>query len=121
MISEMRGPGSRLIVEFYDVADPAILDSPEGLRDSLESVAAKMGDEVRALHVHEFEPYGVSAFLLTSRGYVAVHTWPEHSYATVNSVSFSERRWAEEAVEILIELLKPSAHNIVELRGRVGV
>ncbi len=113
--------GSRLIVEFYDVADPSILDSPERLRASLEAVAARMGDEVRALHVHEFEPYGVSAFLLTTRGYVAVHTWPEHSYATVNSVSFSEREWAEGAVEVLMEILRPSAHNIVELRGRVGV
>jgi len=117
---------SHLIVELYQVAESEVLDSPELMERLLRDLAESLGHEVRAIHVHEFEPYGVSALLLTEKGYVAVHTWPEHEYATANIVGFSvegeeDFSWTSSALEFLRERLKPEFDSIVEIKsGRIG-
>ncbi len=113
---------SHVVVEFYNIRESEILDSPKKMESMLRELAESVGLEVRALHIHEFEPYGVSSLLLTERGYVALHTWPEHDYATVNIVDFApgESNWSERALEFLRERLKPENDSVVEIRtGRV--
>ena len=117
---------SHLIVEFYQVAESEVLDSPELMESLLRELAERLGQEIRAIHVHEFEPYGVSALLLTEKGYVAIHTWPEHEYATANIVGFALEgegnfSWTVSALEFLREKLKPEFDSMVEIKsGRVG-
>jgi len=109
---------SHVIVEFYDVGESEALDSPALMESMLRDLAGALGLEVKALHVHEFEPYGVSSLLLTERGYVALHTWPEHDYATVNIVDFAPERsdWQERALEFLRERLRPENDSVVEIK-----
>lgn len=113
---------NHMVVEFYNVRESEILDSPRKMEVMLRELAELVGLDVKALHIHEFEPYGVSSLLLTEMGYVALHTWPEHDYATVNIVDFApgESNWAERALEFLRERLKPENDSIVEIStGRV--
>jgi len=117
MSSEIKPKETQIIAELYDVSEKDLLDSPELMRKLLQDVAEKSGERILHVHVHEFDPYGISGFLMTDKGYVAIHTWPEHSYATINIVSFSEPSWPWEMYKILASLLKPKQQSAVEIKS----
>ncbi|RSN69023.1 hypothetical protein D9Q81_04315 [Candidatus Korarchaeum cryptofilum] len=117
MSSEIRPKETQVIAELYDVAEKDFLDSPELMKKLLQDAADKSGVKVLHIHVHEFEPYGVSGFLMTDKGYVAIHTWPEHSYATINIVSFSEPSWSWDMYKIMVKFLKPGQQSAVEIKS----
>jgi S-adenosylmethionine decarboxylase proenzyme len=117
MSSEIRPKETQVIAELYDVAEKDFLDSPELMKKLLQDAADESGVKVLHIHVHEFEPYGVSGFLMTDKGYVAIHTWPEHSYATINIVSFSEPSWSWDMYKIMAKFLKPGQQSAVEIKS----
>jgi S-adenosylmethionine decarboxylase len=117
MSSEIRPKETQVIAELYDVAEKDFLDSPELMKKLLQDAAEESGVKVLHIHVHEFEPYGVSGFLMTDKGYVAIHTWPEHSYATINIVSFSEPSWSWDMYKIMAKFLKPRQQSAVEIKS----
>ncbi len=117
MNSEVRPKETQVIAELYDVEDREILDSPSLMEEMLRKLAEEVGEESVHVHVHEFEPYGVSGFLMMRKGYVAIHTWPEHSYATVNVVGFSDETWAWNVYKALVKLFKPKQQNAVEVKS----
>jgi|GEM_PF-1154304 S-adenosylmethionine decarboxylase proenzyme len=117
MSSEIRPKETQVIAELYDVAEKDFLDSPELMKKLLQDAADEGGVKVLHIHVHEFEPYGVSGFLMTDKGYVAIHTWPEHSYATINIVSFSEPSWSWDMYKIMAKFLKPGQQSAVEIKS----
>lgn len=117
MSFEVKPKETQVVAELYDVEDEEILDSPQYMEDTLRRLGREVGEEVIHVHVHEFEPYGVSGFLMLRKGYVAIHTWPEHSYATVNVVGFSDETWAWEIYKALVRLFKPKHQNAVEVKS----
>ncbi len=117
MSSEIKPKETQVIAELYDVAEKDSLDSPELMKKLLQDAADESGVKALHIHVHEFEPYGVSGFLMTDKGYVAIHTWPEHSYATINIVSFSEPSWSWDMYKILANSLKPRQQSAVEIKS----
>ncbi|RDD53276.1 MAG: hypothetical protein BA066_05270 [Candidatus Korarchaeota archaeon NZ13-K] len=117
MNSEIRPKEVQIIAELYDVTEKEILDSPELMRKFLLEVAGAASEGAFHVHVHEFEPYGLSGFLMTGDGYVAIHTWPEHCYATVNIVSFSNPEWPWTVYKVVAGLLKPRQQNAVEIKS----
>ncbi|MGC8932118.1 MAG: hypothetical protein C0200_07910 [Thermoproteota archaeon] len=106
-------PENHLIGELYNVSRSEILDSPALMEKLLRDLSNMIGEEVLAIHVHEFEPYGVSAFLLLKEGYVALHTWPEHTYAAANVVSYSDEKWCWDTFNKLVSLLSPSSQTAI--------
>ncbi len=114
---ELRPKETQVVAELYDVPDKEMLDSPKLMEDMLRDLAKMVGEERVHIHVHEFEPYGVSGFLMMEKGYVAIHTWPEHSYATVNVVGFSDETWAWNVYKALVKLVKPKQQNAVEVKS----
>ncbi len=117
MSSEVRPKETQVIAELYDVEDAEVLDSPSRMEAMLRKLAMEVGEESVHVHVHEFEPYGVSGFLMMEKGYVAIHTWPEHSYATVNVVGFSDETWAWNVYKTLVRLFRPKQQNAVEVKS----
>ncbi|MDW8035068.1 MAG: S-adenosylmethionine decarboxylase [Candidatus Korarchaeum sp.] len=107
----------QIIAELYDVAEKEVLDSPEVMRKLLLDVATGTQEDAIHVHVHEFEPYGLSGFLMTGKGYVTIHTWPEHYYATVNIVSFSDTEWSWRVYKMIAGLLRPRQQNAVEVKS----
>ncbi len=116
MNSEVRVKETQIIAELYDVENYKVLDDPEMMKSTLLKLADMVGEEGVHVHVHEFEPYGVSGFLMMKDGYVAIHTWPEHRYATINVVGFRES-WAWEVYKKAVVLFKPSKQNAIEVKS----
>lgn len=117
MSSDIKPKEVQIIAELYDVAEKEILDSPEMMKKFLLDVATDTREDALHVHVHEFEPYGLSGFLMTSKGYVAIHTWPEHCYATLNIVSFSDTEWSWRIYKRIAGLLRPKQQSAVEVKS----
>ena len=110
-----------LIGELYDVRKYTVLESAEEMKSLLITISRMVREEPLAVHVHEFEPYGLSGFLLMDRGYVAIHTWPEHSYACANVVSYEGEEWCWKTFDIVASLLEPKSRTALVVKSGVGL
>lgn len=58
-------------------APPERLDDPSGIEQLLRRAVGALGGKILHLHVHAFDPQGVTAFALLAESHMAIHTWPE--------------------------------------------
>lgn len=67
----------------------------------------------------QFEPIGVTGFILLEESHISIHTWPEHNYAAVDV--FSCKHFDSTAVKkLLAALLDSERIEINELnRGKI--
>jgi S-adenosylmethionine decarboxylase len=75
--------GRQVTVDFFD-CDKHILNDP-GEIEALLVAAAKAGKAtvVKSLF-HKFNPYGVSGVIVIAESHLAIHTWPEYGFASVD-------------------------------------
>jgi S-adenosylmethionine decarboxylase proenzyme len=84
----------------------------EGLEDAdlaesalQEATRAGKATLIRSF-VHRFSPHGVTALALIAESHVALHTWPEYGYASVDIFTCGEAD-PEAVLEYLIETYRP--------------
>lgn len=58
-------------------APPERLDDASGIEQLLRHAVGALGGRILHLHVHAFDPQGVTAFALLAESHMAIHTWPE--------------------------------------------
>lgn len=75
--------GHHLLVEFYN-CNPAMLDEVEMIEHHMNEAARRCGATIVQSGFHRFEPYGVSGVVVISESHLAIHTWPEYGYASVD-------------------------------------
>lgn len=75
--------GRHLTIEFYD-CNPKIIADQKKVQEIFIKAAQISGATVLNSSFHEFEPQGVSGFLLIAESHFSVHAWPEHDYAAVD-------------------------------------
>jgi S-adenosylmethionine decarboxylase proenzyme len=67
--------------------DATLLNAPSALKELLcEAVRLGHGTIVTDVF-HTFSPHGVSGVVVIAESHVAIHTWPERSYAAVDIFS----------------------------------
>jgi S-adenosylmethionine decarboxylase len=75
--------GRHLLVEFYD-CDSQTLDNVAGIETHMNDAARACGATIVQSTFHRFEPWGVSGVVVISESHLAIHTWPEYGYASVD-------------------------------------
>lgn len=75
--------GRQVIVDAYHCNVQA-LDDTVRIENLLRDAAHATGAHVLKIHVHRFQPQGVTGLALVSTSHLAVHTWPEHGYAAID-------------------------------------
>lgn len=75
--------GRHLLVEFYD-CDAKTLDDVSGIEKHMNDAARACGATIVQSTFHRFEPWGVSGVVVISESHLAIHTWPEYGYASVD-------------------------------------
>lgn len=75
--------GRHLLVEFYD-CDMKTLDDVAGIETHMNNAALACGATIVQSTFHRFEPWGVSGVVVISESHLAIHTWPEYGYASVD-------------------------------------
>jgi S-adenosylmethionine decarboxylase proenzyme len=81
------GPfASHMLVELR-ACSSGLLDDPVGLKELLLEAVRRGGGTIVTEVFHTFNPHGVSGVIVIAESHVAIHTWPEHSYAAVDIFS----------------------------------
>ena len=75
--------GRHLLVEFYN-CNPQELDNVAGIEKHMNDAAIACGATIVQSSFHRFEPWGVSGVVVISESHLAIHTWPEYGYASVD-------------------------------------
>jgi S-adenosylmethionine decarboxylase len=62
---------------------------------------------VEKIKLHKFDPQGVTGYALLSCSHIAIHTWPEYNYASVDVFACDKKEKVVKATDILLDGLKP--------------
>lgn len=79
----MASLGRHIIVEYYD-CDPDLMNDVVHIEESMEKAAVLSGATIINSTFHHFSPYGVSGVVVIQESHLAIHTWPEYGYASVD-------------------------------------
>jgi S-adenosylmethionine decarboxylase len=75
--------GRHLLVEFYD-CNPEIINNKDLVEKYMKEAAIAAGSTIVQSVFHMFQPHGVSGVVVIAESHLAIHTWPEYYYASVD-------------------------------------
>lgn len=79
----MKSLGRHLLVEYYN-CDPKILMDIGAIEDILVGAAKKARAHIVDVVFHTFNPHGISGVVVVQESHLAIHTWPEYGFASVD-------------------------------------
>ena len=105
--------GIHLIGDCYGCpAQADVFTRAEALCAICVRLANEAGLTVLGERFHQFEPQGVTGMVLLAESHLAVHTWPEHGYATVDvyacNYTANNMRKAERLFDAIRAVLQPA-------------
>ena len=112
-LAEDRVVGRHVFANLYDV-DPKILDDEELLRATCVKAA-----EVASMNILEVKSWkvggkkgGVSVIILVVESHIALHTWVEYRYATLDIYTCGEQSDPWKAFDYILGVLKPKKYKV---------
>ena len=113
--------GIHLLGEWYDCpADTPALTKAPALRDLCVNAARNARLTVVGERFHQFEPQGVTGTVLLAESHIAIHTWPEAGFVTVDvyvcNFTTDNTAKAELVFRVIQEALKPARTRFQAIR-----
>ena len=109
--SEFSALGVHYLVEFSGCEEQLLTDK-ELLSKTMETAAREAGATVVGTLIHQFNPHGLSGVVVIAESHLAVHTWPERSYAAVDIFTCGNAEVAEAIFHKLLEKFSPEAQSL---------
>ncbi len=111
----MEALGRHIIVEYYE-CNSQILNDALLVEEKMVEAAERAGATVINSTFHHFSPYGVSGVVVIEESHLAIHTWPEYGFASVDLFTCGEQvnPWA--ANEYLQGAFESSHRSAMEMR-----
>jgi S-adenosylmethionine decarboxylase proenzyme len=106
--------GRHLLVEFYN-CDAAVLDDVDRVESIMNQAAVACGATIVQSTFHRFEPYGVSGVVVIAESHLAVHTWPEYRFASVDLYTCGDSCDPMIAYTVLKSKLKAGSADIQKI------
>ncbi len=111
----VRFAGVHIIIVCYDGGS---LDDIGFIEQTLSRCISASKATLINIHLHHFEPDGVSGVAVLAESHISVHTWPQSNYAAFD-VFMCGNTQPEACVEIIREAFKPGRITVNEhLRGQ---
>ena len=109
--------GQHLIIDLYGAEN---LDDQTAIEKAFGACIDACGATLLHIHLHAFEPNGVSGVAVLAESHISIHTWPERGYAALDVFMCGAAR-----PELSVPILKQAFNaNRVEvnrlLRGGAG-
>jgi len=115
----VRALGYHLLIEFYGCGHD-ILNDVGKIKSLMDEAALVSGASIVESVFHRFSPHGVSGVVVIAESHLAIHTWPEHGYASVDLFTCGEEVDPWKAYEFLKKGLAPQSTSTKEiLRGEI--
>ena len=112
----IRCAGVHLIIDLHGARRLNDLDHIDGV---LRKCAEAAGATLLHMHLHRFQPDGVSGVAVLAESHISIHTWPEAGYAALD-VFMCGNTAPERCVPILREAFAAERVGVSELlRGQV--
>jgi S-adenosylmethionine decarboxylase len=116
----LRALGRHVLAEFYDCPFEVLNDLKQVERNMVQA-ALDAGAEVREFVFHKFSPQGVSGVVVISESHLAIHTWPELGYASVDVFTCGDRVDPWDACKILKESFQAGTVEAQEIARGTNV
>jgi S-adenosylmethionine decarboxylase proenzyme len=117
----MRSLGRHILVEFYN-CDPVALDDLNLVESYMKNAAVAAGSTIVDSVFRRFAPHGISGVVVIAESHLAIHTWPEYSYAAVDLFTCGEKVDPWVAHDLLLDLFGAGDSEFKELpRGELQV
>ena len=100
-----------------DGCDPQKLDDHGLITQILGAACAVAGLKEVGRMVYQFQPQGLTAVFLVAESHLAIHTWPERSYAALDVFSCGRKEEAYLAVDYLVAAIGGDARVTETQRG----
>lgn len=110
--------GKHLLVEYYG-CDLKAINDPAVVREAI-ILAAKCADATIIDDVvHQFSPHGISGVVIIAESHLAIHTWPDYQFASVDIFTCNGKMNTDLAIHCLKEKLGAEKMSVTEIeRGR---
>ena len=113
--------GTHLLAEWYDCDfSLAGLSDAVSLRETCLSATRRSGLSVVGDVFHQFEPQGVTGTVLLAESHLAIHTWPESGFVTLDvyvcNYLTDNTQKAFKLYSALKDHFKPQRENFSEVR-----
>ena len=111
--------GRHILVEFFD-CDATILNDTYLIETAMLQAAALAKATIINSNFHHFSPFGVSGVVVVQESHLAIHTWPEYSYAAVDIFTCGDTISPWVAYRHLQTAFKAANGSAIELnRGQI--
>jgi S-adenosylmethionine decarboxylase len=111
----VRCAGAHLIIDVYDGKR---LDDIDHIEETLRQCVAASGATLLHIHLHRFQPNGVSGIAVLAESHISIHTWPDAGYAALD-VFMCGSASPDACVPVLREAFKANRVAVSELlRGQ---
>ena len=110
--------GRHVISELWG-CDLTILNNVNQIEQIFVDAALRSGAEVREVTFHKFAPQGVSGVVIISESHLTIHSFPEHSYASIDVYTCGDLDPIV-AVEYIAEALNARKREHIEIPRGMG-
>ena len=113
---DKRYAGIHLLIDLYGASH---LSDSAYIEKTMRQCVEASGATLLHIHLHRFEPDGVSGVAVLAESHISVHTWPESRYAAFDVFMCGNTR-PEVCIEIMREAFEAERVDVQEvLRGEV--
>lgn len=110
----MKALGQHLILELYGCSAET-LSSVADVQDAMIKGARAAGATIIDSIFHHFEPHGVSGVVVIAESHFAIHTWPEHNFASVDLFTCGDKTRPWEAFKTVKKMFKATHFSVMKL------
>ncbi len=111
----MQALGKHVLAEFYK-CDNDILNNVSLIEQLMIDAAEKANATVISSSFHHFNPFGVSGVVVIAESHLAIHTWPEYGYASVDIYTCGDTLDPWVAYKYLRDMLKSGETSMMEMK-----
>ncbi len=113
----MESLGKHIVADFF-ACRADILNEVLSVENAMVEAARKSGAVIIDTSFHHFSPYGVSGVVVIQESHLAIHTWPEYRFASVDVFTCGDTVDPDIAFEALKTVF--SANKIITSSHRRG-
>ncbi|PWJ42350.1 adenosylmethionine decarboxylase [Sediminitomix flava] len=100
--------------------DKNLINDVEKVEQLMIQAAEKANTTIVKSVFHRFSPHGVSGVVVIQESHLAIHTWPEYGYASIDFFTCGDVSSPKIACEFLAEAFKAEQIEIKEVeRGGI--
>ena len=111
--------GKHVLADIYDIDSDAI-DDIEKIKKLLMEACEETNLNIVEFKFHKFEPYGLSGICILKESHLAIHTWPEYNFASVDAFTCGTKMDPELVCQVVARKLNSKNVDIKKFdRGNI--